>query len=243
MEVKKALLITGSQKPAGGTSASLSGFLMKRLVVYGVTTRSLDAMRCIDGGKNSGGQMHIELLNAVKRADMIIPIFPLYCDTVPYCITRVFEIIHAQYVGRVGRAAGGARRSKRLMAIVNSGFPESSQCDTAVRVCRRFSKEAGLEFWGALKFGGGAMLGDTPLEEVGSWAMSIMRSLDLAAESIAFGDPLPYEATALAARLAVPKWGYVTMGNLGMTIEAAKNGALWRIFDRPADGVEGVKIG
>lgn len=240
MEVKKALLITGSQNPAGGTSASLGGFLMKRLVAYGVTTQSLDAMRCIDGGKKSGGQMHIELLNAVKRADMIIPIFPLYCDTVPYCITRVFEIIHAQYAVR---AAGGARRSKRLMAIVNSGFPESSQCDTAVRVCRRFSKEAGLEFWGALKFGGGAMVDGTPLEEAGSWAMSIMRSLDLAAEAIAFGDSLPHEATALAARLAVPKWIYVAMGTLGMTIKAAKNKALWKMFDRPADNADGADGG
>jgi hypothetical protein len=168
-----------------------------------------------------------ELLSAVERADVIALAFPLYVDSLPANVVRALEIIDEH------RAAGSQRAGQRLVAIVNSGFPEAHHNDTAVAICKQFARQAGFEWAGGLLLGGGGAIGGRSLEEVGGAARFAMAALDLASEALADGGPLPEEAVATMAKPMIPARAYRWMGWLGWRIQARQNGVLGKLHARP----------
>ena len=119
------------------------------------------------------------------------------------------------------------------MTIVNCGFPEAHQTDTAVRICRRFAAEAGFEWAGALAVGAGETIHGQPLDEIKGMARNVIRSLDLAAAALAENKPVPEKAVRLMAKPLIPRWSYLLLGTRGWKKAATRHGTRDRLNNRP----------
>ena len=120
---------------------------------------------------------------------------------------------------------------KRLLAVSQNGFPEASQNQTALGICRQFALEVGMRWAGGISFGMGGIIAGRPLNERGRMVRNLRKALDLCAAALADGRPVPEEAVTLAARPAMPHWLYIWMGNWGWKRAAKKHGTL-HLLDR-----------
>ncbi len=220
--MSRTLLLVGSPKAGSSTSGSLGTYLLDRLGEQGVEGE----LRRVGGVLRDPGGLD-DLVGAVGRADLFVLSFPLYVDSLPAPVIRCLEELAAR---RPGPPDG---KAPRFVAIVNSGFPEASQCDTALAICRRFALEAGLPWAGGLALGGGAALDGRPLERAGGMARNVRAALDLAGEALARGESVPEEAVRLMARPLAPRWLYLFMGNWRWKRAARKSGVLHRLDERP----------
>ena len=231
---KRALLVVGSPKTTEPSTSSLLGtYLLERLSAQGWETESLTLRASLN---REEGQA--ELLGAVERAGLVLLAFPLYSDSLPYLTTKALTLVAAR------RRASAAPTPTRLLAIVNSGFPETHQNAVALAICQEFAAQAGLTWSGGLALGGGGIVGATPLaaaKRSGPPIPHVIRALDLTAAALAEGLPAPPEAQALLARNPVPilpaalwRWIYMRMGGRGLAQEAARHGiSKDRLLDQP----------
>ena len=222
MSTPRALLLVGSARPRGtGNSEVLGTYLLARLS---------------EGGMD--GEMHHvshyqrpekerELFAAVDAAHLFILSTPLYVDSLPYLVTGCFERLAAHRA----RVQGG--NAPRFFAMVNCGFPELEHTRTALEICQVFARQAGFESVGGLGLGGGEALGGKPLESLGEMVRHVRRGLDLAAEALLDGQPVPEEAQALLARPMIPSRVYTFLGNIGWVRTARRLGTVRRLGDRP----------
>ncbi len=216
-----ALLLVGSGKISRSTSQSLGEYLCERLHAHGYETST----RILWKAHKSESTI-TELLAATERADLLILAFPLFADSLPAPVVKALELIAQQRMQ-------GTAKLQRLMVIVNSGFPEAKQNDVAVAICRQFTRQAGFEWAGALRLGGGGVVDGQPLQAVQDRAGTIIRALELSAEALAQGQVGPSEAVAAMARPIIPDWAYNLMGALGWLLQARKNKVLTRLWVRP----------
>ncbi len=219
---RDVLLLVGSAKRPRSTSESLGSYLCERLGERGFETETLLIHRAL---KSDQGRE--ELLAAADHAGVIVLAFPLYVDSLPYLVIKAMEVIAKH------RRAGGEREKQRLLAIVNCGFPEARQNDTALAICRQFAREVGLEWAGGLALGGGEAIGGQALPKVKGMARNVIKSLDLAAAALAEGKPVPQEAAGAMAKPITPGWIYALLGGIGWKRQAKKHGAQKKLRDRP----------
>jgi len=218
---RRALLLVGSPKTKEpSTSRALALFLARRLETQGWDTNTLTFRASLHRPE---GQ--IELLSAVELASLVLLVFPLYVDALPYLVTRALAIIASHRVSHDSLAP------QRFAAVVNSGFPETHQNAAALAICREFAAQARFQWAGGLALGGGAMIGGQPLVEAvrsGPPIRHVIAALERTADSLAQGLPVPAKAMSLVAKTPIPaavwKRFYVWMGSRGMKQRAAKNG-------------------
>jgi multimeric flavodoxin WrbA len=221
---RRALLIVGSPKTKeSSTSSVLGGYLLKRLKELGWETESLTLRASLNRPEGES-----ELLSSVERAGLILLVFPLYIDSLPYLVTKALAMIAAH------RRAGPEPSPQRLVAIVNSGFPETHQNSVALAICREFAAQSGLAWAGGLALGGGGMIGGRPLtgaKRSGPPIRHVIAALEMTAAALAEGQPVPAEAVRMIAKnpialmpFALWRWLYVRIGGKGFEQEAAKNG-------------------
>jgi multimeric flavodoxin WrbA len=222
--VRRALLIVGSPKTnEPSTSSVLGGYVLERLKEQGWETESLTLRASLN---REEGQR--ELLSSVERARLILLVFPLYVDSLPYLVTKALAMISAQ------RRASPESSQQRFVGIVNSGFPETHQNAVALAICQEFTTQCGLAWAGGLALGGGEMVGgQTPNEAQRSRPplKHVFAALDLTAASLAQGLPVPAEAVRMIKKSPIPfvpsalwHWIYVRIAGKGFEKEAAKNG-------------------
>ena len=219
---KRALLLVGSPRGLKSTSHALGRYLLKKLEATGIATETLLVGAALHGEENTA-----RMLEAVDSADLVVVSFPLYVDQLPAPLIRAIELIASHR-----RAHPTARRPK-LVAVVQCGFPEAHQNQPACDILRQFAGEAGFEWAGALAMGMGGALGGRPLEKAGGMVRNTRQALDLAAESLSRGEPVPQDVSALMAKPIIPKWLYLFFGNRGMRGEAKKHGVLHSVYARP----------
>ena len=130
---KRVLLLVGSPKGSGSTSEALGTYLLEQLEGQGGGTEVAHIVPFLrsEEGRN-------KLLHSVAGADLLILASPLYADSLPSGVTRLFEIIGAERKEKPGFSGTG------FVAVINCGFPEARQCDTAIAICRCFAKETGM---------------------------------------------------------------------------------------------------
>jgi hypothetical protein len=216
----RALLLVGSPKRSGSASETMGAYLMSRLAARGVHVDSLHLSRAVRSTESRA-----DLFAAMDAADLIVLAAPLYVDSLPAPVIKVLELV-AEH-----RATGTPPEARRFAAIVNSGFPEPAQNDTALAICRQFAREAGFTWAGGLGIGGGGLVVGKPLERPPGLIRRAVRALDLAADALADGRPIPDAACEAVARPLVWPWLYRLVGNFGFRREAGKHGA--RIGARP----------
>lgn len=231
---RRALLIIGSPKTASPSSSSVLGsYLLEQLGNRGWETEALTLRANLFREEGEAA-----LLASIDRAALILFVFPLYVDALPCLATKALAVIAAHR-----RGLADARR-QRLVAIVNSGFPESYQNALALAICREFAAQSGIGWDGGLAIGGGGIIGVEPLSAAGRSGppmRHLIRALDLTAEALSEGRPVPAEAVQLAAKCPVPLipaavWRrlYIQLGGRRFVQEAAKNGvSADRLMDRP----------
>ena len=220
-EQKKVLLIIGSPR-AQSTSASLGTYLLSSMWDKGSEVASVQVNKILKSDKALE-----EALDAVDKSDVLVMAFPLYVDAVPFPIVKLMEAIAER------RKNNSSLQRPRMMAIVNCGFPEAHHNDTALSICRRFAKEADIEWAGGLGLGGGGAIGGQPLDKRRGITKGVKKALDLAADALVSDRPLPEEAIQLMSRPLMPKWLYLWIGETGGKRTAKKNGALKNIDERP----------
>ena len=217
---RRALLIVGSPKTnEPSTSGVLGGYLLDRLKERGWETESLTLRASLNRPEGER-----ELLSSVERARLILLVFPLYADALPYLVTKALAVIAAH--GQASREP-----SQRLVGIVNSGFPETHQNSVALAICREFAAQSGFMWAGGLALGGGGMIGGQPLtgaKRSGPPVQHVIAALEMTAVALAEGLPVPAEAVSMIAktRITFALWRslYVWMGGNGFEKQAAKNG-------------------
>ena len=221
LSVQRALLIVGSPKTAEpSTSSALGGFLLDCLEERGWSTESLTLRASLHRPEGES-----ELLSAVERAGLVLLVYPLYVDALPHLMTKALAVIANH------RRTAGETASQRLVAIVNSGFPETHQNSLALAICREFAEQSGFQWAGGLAFGAGGMIGGQPLtqpQRQGAPVKNVIAALEMTANSLADGLPIPAEVMKLITKNRIPfaLWSrlYVLMGARGFKKVAAKNG-------------------
>lgn len=205
-----ALILVGSPKGRNSSSYLLGSKLADGLRNHGLTVREelvQPAIRSEEGVQR--------LLDAVDASDPVVVSFPLYVDSLPSPLIRLLELV-------AERGSAAAKGSPRLAVIVQCGFPESHQCDTAVGICRIFAERTGMRWAGALAMGMGGSL-ERGFRKLPGGGRNVLRALEMASESLAKGGGIPGEATELIARPLMPRWMYTLFGNVGWRMRLRKN--------------------
>ena len=217
-----ALLLIGSPKGPLSTSATLGKNLISGLEKFDFSAEEIYIYKLI---KKEDKQK--ELLLKIDRAELIILAFPLYVDCLPSGVIKALELI-SDY-----RKLQDNPKKQRFAVIINCGFPEAEHNNTAIRICRIFSREVGFEWMGALKIGMGGGLGGKTLEERGGMVRNIVSGFKIAAKALAQGKQIPEEAFELVSKPMMPRKMYTSMGNLGWNIQAKQFGVRKKIKNTP----------
>ena len=216
------LLLVGSPRRKHSNSLSLGAYLLDRLSERGCEVSTVFITKALK--KNGRIQ---EMLEAVDRADILIFSSPLYVDSLPALVVQALEVI-AEH-----RSKSEHLKKQRMAAILNCGFPESNQNNTACAIFSRFAYETGYEWAGCLKLGGGEFIGRKPLEKCGRILRNARKALDIAAVALAAGNPVPDEAARLMAKQLIPTWLYLIIGTHWFKRTAKKNEVADKLLDKP----------
>jgi NAD(P)H-dependent FMN reductase len=226
-EGRKALVLVGSPKTKKpSTSGVLGHHLLTRLAARGWQGEVLTITAAI-----RDEAWRERMLTAVDAADLLVLAFPLYIDALPVLLTRALEVI------RERRRTRGPARAQRLVALVNSGFPEAHHSLPALAICARFASAAGMTWAGGLAMGAGeALSSGVPLtgpapNRARPPVGHVIAALELAAAELADGRPVPSPAATLIARIPFPllpfsAWRrlFAFMGGRNWRRESAGNG-------------------
>lgn len=219
--LRGALLLVGSPRTKKSTSASLGGYLFEQLKARGVETQTIQIYTSLYSRERMK-----TMLDAVNNADLVLLAFPLYVDSLPAPVIAALERIAAHRHENQG--------STRFAAIANCGFPGANHNDTALAICSEFARQNVFAWMGGLSLGAGeGIVHGIPLNELDGRAVPIMRVLDLAAEALATGNPIPQAAKELLAKPIIPNWMYTLTGRFGWRQAAKRYGMHKKLKRQP----------
>lgn len=210
--VHRAALLVGSPRTKKSTSASLGGYLFEQLSARGVETDIIQIYTSLNSQERMK-TMHV----AIDNADLVVLAFPLYVDSLPAPVIAALEKIAAHRK---------VNRSHTLFAAIsNCGFPEAKHNNTALAICSEFARQNGFTWAGSLALGGGeGLVHGIPLNEMDGRAIPLKRSLEIAAEALTAGQPIPQLARDLLAKPVIPNWMYKLFGGYGWKHQAKQYG-------------------
>ncbi|WP_353094721.1 NAD(P)H-dependent oxidoreductase [Tissierella praeacuta] len=217
---KKALLLIGSPKIKNSTSESLGDYLLEGLHNKGFTSEKEHIVSVLKDDVEG-------LFSKVNDADIVIVSAPLYVDNLPSPLIKAFELIGENRKGMVNS------KKQSFISIVNSGFPESFQSNTALKICEVFANKAGFQWLGGLTIGGGAAINGMSIKNLGGMARNIVKALDITADTISNNEDIPLEAENLLSKGIIPSWLYILIANKGWKIQAKKFNAHKNLYIKP----------
>ncbi len=215
--MSSALLVVGSPKAGASASRAIGEALLTKLADRGWETGEARVPT-----RDPGGTAVAALVERARSADLVVLAFPVYIDTLPGPVTRLFE----EWADAVGEAPQGDRLgagAPRLAVLTQCGFPEAAHTRPAVTACRLFAERTGLTWAGDVAFGMGGALEGAGLER-GPFARFGFR-LDDAADALTAGEPIPHAVGEAFASGAMPSAFYLTMAQLGWRLQAYRNKA------------------
>lgn len=218
---ERIVLLIGSPKGNGGTSASIGNFILKKLQNDGITLETHHVGKAVK--KEEKWDLLVE---AVDAADSVILSFPLYWDSLPSHLIEALERLHAH------RKEIERKNAQNLYVVVNNGFPETWHNEVAITMCHHFAKEAGFKWRGALNIGGGAAINEKPLEETGGMTLRLRKTLEMAAAVMVKGEAIPIEVDKRLKKQLYPSW-VVLLTNFGWRRHAKTKGAKHPLRARP----------
>ena len=95
---------------------------------------------------------NIEICNKIEQFSHILFVFPLYADSIPVTLLNFLKTLE-----------NNSPKNKPVISVlINCGFIEPEQNDTAVRIMQIFCKQNGYAFGSVLKIGSGEAILETP---------------------------------------------------------------------------------
>lgn len=216
----QVVLLIGSPRGGHSTSGRLGEFLLAHL-----GSQSWSASTFVARKVTANATAWAELESVLATADLLIVATPLYVDSLPAPLIETFERLH-----ELRRTAPPAK-TQRLIAILNSGFPEASQNATALAICRCFAQRTGFRWDGGLALGMGGMLAGQPITEQGR-THAVAIALRQAAEDLAAGGAISEAAAQALAQPMMPAWLYRLIADLMFRITAWRRG-VFRLGAQP----------
>lgn len=134
----KRLLLNGSPRGKNSNSRVVIGWL-----VEGFTAAGAPAPAILDLAGKDG---NMEAVEALRKADEILLVFPLYTDSMPGIV--------AAFTNALADLEPGQLRGKRIGYVVHSGFPETLQSEPLAAYLERMSARLGLVHLGTARTGG-----------------------------------------------------------------------------------------
>lgn len=181
-----------------------------------------------------GGGVAQEAAQRCAQADLRLIIGPLYWDSLPYPGLLALEHIHAQ-------RRQASMRPGRLLAVMNSGFPEPEQFCFVFGLLGEFAREAGYTWAGGLAVGGGEAIAGRALDRVGGLVRPLRQALDLGVPALLAGGALPDAACNAAATQTTPGTHYRFFGWCGWQLKRHAQGLSAReVNARPFDNITDV---
>lgn len=228
--IQKTILLVGSPRKEQSSSLSLGSYLCSHLVQHSIETETL-FLYAKDTRENSE-----KIFAKIDKADLVILAFPLYVDSMPSPVIAFLEqlaIHRGSEKNRTTNSKSNTSNPIHFVTLANCGYPEARHNDTALAIAEQFSKKAGSLWMGGLGVGGGNGFGGRTLEEGKQTTISIRMALDLAAEALAQGEPIPQASVDLAAKEPYPSALFRFGAQFFWKAAAAKHGAKRKIQDRP----------
>jgi multimeric flavodoxin WrbA len=219
--VRRAVLLVGSPRTRKSTSASLGSYLFEQLRDRDIETEIFQIYTSLSSQTRMDA-----MYEAIDHADLVVLAFPLYVDTLPAPVTAALEKISAHRKGQASRI--------RFAAISNCGFPEAHHNQTALTICSEYARQNGFTWMGGLALGGGeGLVHGVPLTEMDGRAMPIKKALDMAADALANGQPIPHSAQDLLGKPVIPNWMYKLFGGYGWKQSARQYGVQKELKRQP----------
>jgi hypothetical protein len=219
---KQVLLLIGSPRQPAGTSWSLGSYLLERLHEKHCKPRLLYIHQAL-----ASEQAGSEMITTASAAELLLWSFPLYADSVPACVIKTMELLAAYRTGST------ADKLQQMAVLVNCGFPDVYHIDPAIAVCRCFAHKTGFDWLGGLSVCEGDVIIGRPLLSLGRSVRHITAALDLSADALAAGKPLPPEAVSMIAKPIIPPRFFPLYARAGILRRACNEKALFRLTERP----------
>jgi hypothetical protein len=204
-------------------SNALGTFLLERLQHNGVTTEKIFISQCL-----GSDEKRASLFRVVDESDLIIFAFSLYADSPPSPVIQTLELI-------AEHEKTGPQGKKSFVAIVNCGFPEAKHNNIAIAGCQIFAKQVGFKWAGALAVGGmEGFIKDHALGELKGLVRNQKKALEIAADALSRGEPIPEKAVVLMSKLAIPAgWLFLWLSKRMWRTLAKKGNITDKIYDQP----------
>lgn len=211
--MKNIVLIDGSPKI---NEASTSQYLIEALSNHIKETTSNKYF--INARRSLTRHTTAEDFTVMANADAVIIAFPLYIFCLPGMLMRFLEDYYQFYL-----ESGRVRRSTRVYAIVNCGFPEPEINLEAVRVIKSFSRHINADFRFGLLIGSGGMLREA---KDAPFMKKTLKKLDEALATITsdIESNDVKEMDNINITVNFPRRLYFFMGHRGWMAQARKNG-------------------
>ena len=220
---KQVSLLVGSPKKKNSASATLGLYLCNKLDPGKFTYQAIYLHSVFfEKEKNPSNW-----LDDTLKSDIIIFSSPLYVDCLPSYVFQAFERIYQ------GRIEERKNKDMQFMAIINSGFPESSQSQIALDICHHFVRAANMRWLGGLSLGAGFVLTGKDLRKMGWFARNVKKSLDVSAIAINKGETILDESVRLMGKPLLGKKLFCWLGNMGFKQMARRKGTIQQLYDRP----------
>lgn len=215
------VFLVGSPKPAGSsTSEALGAYLVDQLTDAQVET--FHAHKVLRTSKFTA-----QYLAALDQADLFVVSFPVYIDTLPYVLQRVFEITAAH------RLEHPPAHKQRMACVSNCGFPEAAHTELSLRVCAAFAEETGFVWSGGVGLGEGGVVDGVALEERGGVTLRLRQSLDAVAAHLSQGEPISEAAAEGVAVPLIPRRLYTLAGTVGWHVRARGHEVMRKLRNQP----------
>lgn len=226
--LKKAILLIGSPKGKNSSSASLGGYLLKKIEEYEIEVETIHLYSEISTEVKT-----IKFFEKLKESDYIILAAPLYIDTLPAKVSRALNLI-VENKNTINANSGDSIKAKAFIAVVNCGFPEAEQNKIALKVYQQFAKEADFKYLGGIAVGMGGAVSGKSLSEMGGMVKNLIKGFDQAAEDILKGKKLSEAVIEETSKPMISqKWLYTLFGNLSWKFQAFQNGVYLKMKDKP----------
>ncbi len=216
MQNKTALLLIGSPKLFKSSSENIGKLLLDYLAELGFETEIENIGKALRKGVVD------EIIHKVNNSEITIISTPLYVDSIPAPLVGFLELYKND----------NQKSDKKLISIVNSGFPESFQNNTAVEVLRLFAIRNDFIWAGGFAIGCGGAFSGMDLHQ-SKMAEPIAESFKKAAKHLSDNEPIPLEVLEKASKPIMPTSMYLFFGQLGWYLQSIKYRTIFKLRTRP----------
>ncbi|MDP3388244.1 MAG: hypothetical protein Q8S24_13480 [Eubacteriales bacterium] len=215
-ENRKVLFLIGSPKKSRSTSESMSDYLAETIVKK--VDWHIEKIHILSTIHENPDR----IAKAAIQSDLIVLAFPTYVDSLPSHVIRTLMLLETRLDNS---------KERDLMVLINCGFPETFHNDNALKICRFYAKQTGLNWRGGIAVGAGGAIIGKKLAELGGMAGNLMKNIDLLTDRLIKDEML--QDDGILRVQTVPTRMYNMAGNMGWKKQAQKYGVQDRLYDKP----------